>query len=130
MAAILNFRIFRQNCKTQKMLVSRKQCDRVISPKFLTHRHDYQACVSISPGSFLIMISQLRLPCMCACVRLSVRSSRFCINLNISFIYEDVFTKFARNVYGYENLSLKNFSLILKNKMSAIANCLKIVKVL
>ena len=47
--------------------------------------------------------------------------------LNISFIYEDIFTKFAGNVYGYENLSLKNFSLILKN---TIANCLKIVKVL
>ena len=63
-------------------------------------------------------------------VRQSVCSSRFCINLNISFIYEDIFTKFAENVYGYENLSLKNFSLILKNKMAAIANCLKIVKVL
>ena len=60
----------------------------------------------------------------------SVRWSRFCINLNISFIYEDIFTKFAGNVYGYKNLSLKNFSLILKNKMAAIANCLKIVKVL
>ena len=63
-------------------------------------------------------------------VRAYVRLSRFCINLNISFIYEDIFTKFAGNVYGYENLSLKNFSLILKNKMAAIANCLKIVKVL
>ena len=42
----------------------------------------------------------------------------------------DIFTKFAGNVYGYKNLSLKNFSLILKNKMAAIANCLKIVKVL
>ena len=59
-----------------------------------------------------------------------VRSSRFCINLDISFIYEDIFTKFAGNVYCYENLFLKNFSLILKNKMAAIANCLKIVKVL
>ena len=63
-------------------------------------------------------------------VRLSVRSSRFCINLNISFIYTDIFTKFAGNVYGYENLSLLNFSLILKNKMAAIANCLKTIKVL
>ena len=71
-----------------------------------------------------------RLPYVRASVRSSVRSSRFCINLNISFIYEDIFTKFAGNVYGYENLSLKNCSLILKNKMSAIANCLKIVKVL
>ena len=60
----------------------------------------------------------------------SVRSSRFCINLNISFIYEHIFTKFAGNVYGYKNLSLKNFSLALKNKMAAIANCLKILKVL
>ena len=60
----------------------------------------------------------------------SVRSSRFCINLNISFIYEHIFTKFAGNVYGYKNLSLKNFSLTLKNKMAAIANCLKILKVL
>ena len=59
-----------------------------------------------------------------------VRSSLFCINLNISFIYEDIFTKFAGNVYGYENLSRKKFTLILKNKMAAIANCLKIVKVL
>ena len=70
------------------------------------------------------------LPYVCASVRACVRSSHFCINLNISFIYEDIFTKFAGNVYGYENLSLKHFSLILKNKMAAIANCLKIVKVL
>ena len=63
-------------------------------------------------------------------VRLSVRPSRFCINLNISFIYKDIFTKFAGDIYGYENLSLKNFSLILKNKMAAIANSLKIIKVL
>ena len=56
----------------------------------------------------------------------SVCLSRFCINLNISFIYEDIFTKFAGNVYGYENLSLKNFSLILKKKVAAIANCLNV----
>ena len=48
----------------------------------------------------------------------------------ISFIYKDIFTKFAGNVYGYENLFLQNFSLILKEKMAAIANCLKIIKVL
>ena len=63
-------------------------------------------------------------------VRASVHSSRFYINLNISFNYKDIFTKFAGNVYGYENLSLQNFSMILKNKMAAIANCLKIIKVL
>ena len=63
-------------------------------------------------------------------VRTSVRPSRFCINLNISFIDKDISTKFAGNVYGYENLSLQHFSLILKNKMAAIANCLKIIKVL
>ena len=68
--------------------------------------------------------------CMSAYVRPSVRSSCFCINFNISFINEDIFTKFARNVYGDENLSLKNFSLILKIKMATLANCLKIVMVL
>ena len=71
-----------------------------------------------------------RLPSVRPSARPSVRSSRFCINLNISFIYEHIFTKFAGNVYGYKNLSLKNFSLTLKNKMAAIANCLKILKVL
>ena len=63
-------------------------------------------------------------------VRPSVRSSCFYINLNISFIYKDIFTKFAGNVYGYKNLSVQNFGLILKNKMAAIANCLKIIRVL
>ena len=57
-------------------------------------------------------------PSICEYVRLL----HFCINLNILFIYEDIFTKFAGNVYGYENLSLQNFSLILKNKMAALAN--------
>ena len=71
-----------------------------------------------------------RLPYECACVCESVHSSRFYINLSISFIYKDIFTKFAGNVYGYENLSVQNFNLILKNKMAAIANCWKITKVL
>ena len=31
-------------------------------------------------------------------------------------------------VYGYENLSVQNFGLILKNKMATIANCFKIIK--
>ena len=50
----------------------------------------------------------------------------FCINLNISFTYRDIFTKFAGNVYGYEN----SVSAKMKNKMATIANCLKIIKVL
>ena len=61
-------------------------------------------------------------------VRACVRGSRFYINLNISFIYKDIFAKFTGNVYDYENLSVQNFGLILKNKMAAIANCLKIIK--
>ena len=40
-----------------------------------------------------------RLPYMRPSVRPSVSSSHFSINLNISFIYEDIFTKFAGNVY-------------------------------
>ena len=71
-----------------------------------------------------------RLPYMYVCLRESIRESRFYKNLNILFIYKDIFTKFAGNVYDYENLSVQNFSLILKNKMAAIANCLKIIKVL
>ena len=70
------------------------------------------------------------LPYVRASVSPSVRESRFYINLNISFIYKDIFTKFAGNVYGYKNLCMQNFSLILKNKMAAIANCLKIIKVI
>ena len=62
---------------------------------------------------------------MCIRESESVRLSRFYINLNISFIYKYIFTKFAGNVYGYELLSVQNFSLILTNKMAAIANCLK-----
>ena len=70
------------------------------------------------------------LPHMHLFVCLSVHSSRFYINLNISFIYKDIFTKFAGNVYGYKHLPVQNFGLILKNKMAAIANCLKMIKVL
>ena len=51
-------------------------------------------------------------------------------SVRASFINKDIFIKFAGNVYGYENLSVQNFGLILKNKMDAIANCLKIKKVL
>ena len=60
----------------------------------------------------------------------SVCQSRFYINLKFSFIYKDIFSNFVWNVSGYENLSLQNFGLILKNKMAAIANYLKIIKVL
>ena len=55
-------------------------------------------------------------------MRLWVRLLRFYINLNISFIYKNIFTKYAENVYGYENLYVQNFGLILKIKMAAIAN--------
>ena len=66
------------------------------------------------------------LPNVRPCIRLFVT---FYINLNISFIYKDIYTKFAGNVYGYDNLSVQDFGLILQNKMAAIANCLKIIKV-
>ena len=45
-----------------------------------------------------------KMPFVWVCVRPCVRSSRFYINHNIAFIYKDIFTKFAGNVYGYENL--------------------------
>ena len=48
----------------------------------------------------------------------------------ITFINKDIFTKFAGNVYGYENISVQNFGLIFKNKMAAIADCFKNIKML
>ena len=67
--------------------------------------------------------------CVCVCVVLCacLQLSHFYINLYILFIYDDIFTKFAKNVYGSENMSKKFFLIILKNKMSDIANCLKIL---
>ena len=62
------------------------------------------------------------LPCVHACVHLSY----FLINLYIAFIYEDIFSKFAENVYGCENMAVTNFVLILKNK-AVIADWLKII---
>ena len=44
-----------------------------------------------------------------------------------SFIYEDIFTKFAENVYGCENMPVKILLLILKNSMATIADCSKII---
>ena len=66
--------------------------------------------------------------CVRSCIRPCVHLSGFNINLYISFMYKDIFIKFAGNVYGCKNLSLQNFSLILKNQMAAIANYLKIKK--
>ena len=45
-------------------------------------------------------------------------------------IFQLASSNLHKSYMGYENLSLQNFSLILKNKMAAIANCLKIIKVL
>ena len=45
-----------------------------------------------------------RLPYVHACVYLS----HFYVNLYVTVIYEDIFTKFAENVYGCENMSVKN----------------------
>ena len=46
----------------------------------------------------------------------------FYMNLYTSFIFEDIF-KFVENVYGCEYMSVKNFGLILKNKMATIVDC-------
>ena len=47
---------------------------------------------------------------------MSVRLSRFYINLNISFIKKNIFSKFAGNDFDCENLSVQNFGLILKKQ--------------
>ena len=62
---------------------------------------------------------------MGVCVYACVCFSYFLINLYITFIYEDIFTKFAENVYGCENMSVTNVVLILKNNMAAIARFAK-----
>ena len=43
MAAILNFRIFRKNCKTKNAYISKTVLDRAISTKFLTLRVSLQS---------------------------------------------------------------------------------------
>ena len=50
---------------------------------------------------------------------------KFNINLYVLFIYEDICTKFADNVHGYENISIKTFGLISKKKMAVIVDCSK-----
>ena len=45
--------------------------------------------------------------CMLVVVHACVHLSYFVINLYIAFMYEDIFTKFAENVYGCENMSVK-----------------------
>ena len=49
----------------------------------------------------------------------------FYINLYVLVICNDIPTKFAGNVYCYENMSGKMHGLILNNKMAIIADCLK-----
>ena len=70
----------------------------------------------------------MRSICVCkhACMHVF---AYFYINLYISFIYEDILTKFAENVYGCENMSVKNFVSFRKkqNVGLIIAYCLKII---
>ena len=68
------------------------------------------------------------LPCVrvYACVHLSY----FYIKLCISFSYEDIFTKFAKNLYACENMSVKYYGTHFKSNMTAIADCSKIIDML
>ena len=45
--------------------------------------------------------------CACVCAFVTLLNQAY-----ISFIYEDIFTKFAENVYGCNNMSVKNSALI------------------
>ena len=49
--------------------------------------------------------------CACVCVFLTFLHQP----LYISFIFEDSFTKFVENVYGWENMYVKKFVLIKKH---------------
>ena len=48
------------------------------------------------------------------CVRACVHLPHFCTNHYIAFIYGDIFTNFAENVYGYENMSVKIYTHLKK----------------
>ena len=61
------------------------------------------------------------------CVHACVRLSHFYINLHVSFIYQDIFTKFAENVYVCENMSIKKFCHHFKNNIATMANCSKVI---
>ena len=67
------------------------------------------------------------MPSVHACVH--VYLAHFYINLYISFNYEEIFTKFAENIYVSENKSVKILSSFLKNNMAAIADCSEIINV-
>ena len=73
----------------------------------------YYSCIFISclprPG-----LGDYEKPPVHACVR--VRLSHFYINLYISAIYEDIFTKFEETIYGYENMFVKSCVIILKKQ--------------
>ena len=50
--------------------------------------------------------------CMLVCMLACVHLSHFYINLYISFICEYIFTRFAENVHGCENMSVKDFGIL------------------
>ena len=49
------------------------------------------------------------------------------LHQSLYLIPTDIFTRFAENVYGSKNMHVKNFVLILKNNMAAMADCMKII---
>ena len=67
------------------------------------------------------------LPCMSAYVRVCMCAFvTFLHQFYSSFNCQYIFTKFAKNVYSCENMSVKKFVLILKNNVAAMAD-LKII---
>ena len=54
--------------------------------------------------------------CACMCVCACVLLTQFYLNVYVSFIYENIFSRFAGNVYSCENMFAKNFILILKKQ--------------
>ena len=60
-------------------------------------------------------------------VRVCVCVSHFYINPYILFIYEDIFTKFAEDVYDCENMSVKMLYSFKKNNLVTIDDCSKII---
>ena len=60
------------------------------------------------------------MPSVHASVSACVCLSRFYINLNISFIYKDISTKFAGKVYGYKTRQNGPHSRLFENNKDSL----------
>ena len=119
MAAILNFRIFRKNCKHKNGYISKTLLDRAISTKFLTHRVSLQSSHANFQKNFIS-------PKMAAILNFRIFRKKIAKHKNAyiskTLLDRAISTKFlTRRVSlqsSHANFQTKNFS----QKMAAILN--------